>query len=284
VKIKILLILAVLIGITGTAINSAWALNEQVTAGFDFFKTDPRTFVTLPADSFAPGIPPDDLPVPMEGVPIGPGETDTIVERLTGANVDNIGESDTIPIELVALSLRSIDPVDLSPLGIFDMDVIGGADLGVPQSQGSMTIFRDFVDGGFFDATLPVDAFLTFTEVGNPGNTFQVPFFDVFDSSAGSWSHIPRLDSCTPAASGGFFAAVDPQTQAKAPLFELAAFALHVVVPCQNGNGNGGVGGEYFTLDSTALLVAGLQTNLAWIIPVAVSTVGIGAFLLRKKF
>jgi len=27
-----------------------------------------------------------------------------------------------------------------------------------------------------------------------------------------------------------------------------------------------------------------LQTNLAWIIPVAVSTVGIGAFLLRKKF
>jgi len=46
----------------------------------------------------------------------------------------------------------------------------------------------------------------------------------------------------------------------------------------------GGVGGEYSTLDSTALLVAGLQTNLAWIIPVAVSTVGIGAFLLRKKF
>ena len=45
-----------------------------------------------------------------------------------------------------------------------------------------------------------------------------------------------------------------------------------------------GVGGEYFTLDTTALLVAGLQTNLAWIIPVAVSTVGIGAFLLRKKF
>jgi len=45
-----------------------------------------------------------------------------------------------------------------------------------------------------------------------------------------------------------------------------------------------GVGGELLSIDTTALLVAGLQTNLAWIIPVAVSTVGISAFLLRKKF
>ena len=43
------------------------------------------------------------------------------------------------------------------------------------------------------------------------------------------------------------------------------------------------VGGEYFTLDTTALLVAGLQTNLAWIIPV-LAAAGIGAVVLRKKF
>jgi len=43
------------------------------------------------------------------------------------------------------------------------------------------------------------------------------------------------------------------------------------------------VGGEYFTLDTTALLLAGIQTNLAWIIPV-LSAAGIGAFILRKKF
>jgi len=43
------------------------------------------------------------------------------------------------------------------------------------------------------------------------------------------------------------------------------------------------VGGEYFTLDSTALLLAGVQTNLAWIIPV-LSAAGIGAVVLRKKF
>ena len=44
------------------------------------------------------------------------------------------------------------------------------------------------------------------------------------------------------------------------------------------------VGGEYFTLDTTALLLAGVQTNLAWIIPLAFSAVGIGAFIFRKKF
>jgi len=44
-----------------------------------------------------------------------------------------------------------------------------------------------------------------------------------------------------------------------------------------------GVGGEYFTLDTTALLLAGVQTNLAWIIPV-LAAAGIGAFVLRKKF
>jgi len=44
-----------------------------------------------------------------------------------------------------------------------------------------------------------------------------------------------------------------------------------------------GVGGEYFTLDTTALLLAGMQTNLAWIIPV-LAAAGIGAVVLRKKF
>jgi len=43
------------------------------------------------------------------------------------------------------------------------------------------------------------------------------------------------------------------------------------------------VGGDYFTLDTTALLLAGMQTNIAWIIPV-LAAAGIGAVVLRKKF
>ena len=44
-----------------------------------------------------------------------------------------------------------------------------------------------------------------------------------------------------------------------------------------------GVGGELLTIDTTALLLAGMQTNLAWIVPVALSAVGIGVLLVRRK-
>ena len=44
------------------------------------------------------------------------------------------------------------------------------------------------------------------------------------------------------------------------------------------------IGGEYTILDTSALLLAGVQTNLAWIIPV-LSVAGIGLFVVsRKKF
>jgi len=45
-----------------------------------------------------------------------------------------------------------------------------------------------------------------------------------------------------------------------------------------------GVGGELLPIDTTALLLAGMQINLAWMIPVALSAVGIGIFLVKKKF
>jgi len=50
---------------------------------------------------------------------------------------------------------------------------------------------------------------------------------------------------------------------------------------CPNG-GNGGIGGKLLPIDTTALLLAGMQTNLAWIIPVIVSAVGFGIVILRK--
>ena len=44
-----------------------------------------------------------------------------------------------------------------------------------------------------------------------------------------------------------------------------------------------GVDAEYITPDTTELLLAGVQTNLAWIIPVSLSAVGIGVFVARRK-
>ncbi len=52
----------------------------------------------------------------------------------------------------------------------------------------------------------------------------------------------------------------------------------------ENSNGPvGAVGVDYFQPDTTELLLAGMQTNLAWIIPV-LAAAGIGAVLIRKKF
>jgi len=48
--------------------------------------------------------------------------------------------------------------------------------------------------------------------------------------------------------------------------------------------GNGAIGGKLLPIDTTALLLAGVQTNLGWIIPVTISAVGISAFLVKRKF
>jgi len=52
---------------------------------------------------------------------------------------------------------------------------------------------------------------------------------------------------------------------------------------CPNG-GNVAIGGKLLPIDTTALLLAGVQTNLGWIILVAISAVGISAFLVKRKF
>ena len=53
---------------------------------------------------------------------------------------------------------------------------------------------------------------------------------------------------------------------------------------CSPGGGGPRVGGEYSTIDSTTLLVSGMQSSLSWMIPVAVSMVGVTVILVRWKF
>ena len=44
-----------------------------------------------------------------------------------------------------------------------------------------------------------------------------------------------------------------------------------------------GIGGELLPINTTALLLAGLQSSALWMIPFVVSAIGIGAVLIRKK-
>ncbi len=80
--------------------------------GFDFFETTVGTSVDL--TGLGLGV------VPLQGNPIGGsfGNTDTIVSRQDGIDpFTPPSGTGTIPIELVALSLVSVNPVDLTPLG-----------------------------------------------------------------------------------------------------------------------------------------------------------------------
>ena len=43
------------------------------------------------------------------------------------------------------------------------------------------------------------------------------------------------------------------------------------------------IGGNLLPIDTTALLLAGFQTNAIWMLPIVLSAAGIGAFVLRKK-
>jgi len=66
---------------------------------------------------------------------------------------------------------------------------------------------------------------------------------------------------------------------------EGSAAVLHVLpIAAPPPGGGPRIGGEYSTIDSTTLLVSGMQSNLSWMIPVAVSIAGVTAILVRWKF
>ena len=132
----------------------------------------------------------------FEGVPIDTlrfGQTDTIVNRLQEANPS--GGSATVDIEMVALSLQSVEPIALTAAGVdsfFDVFV----DLSVaPHEIGSMTMDQIGPEGGTFDATLPVKPRFTFTPVdgiGDPivvdGGMLNPPMVIDMGSNGAPWS------------------------------------------------------------------------------------------------
>ncbi len=129
--------------------------------------------------------------VGFQGRPIGPGATDTIVERQEDAILPGVGSSDTIPIELVALSLESIDPVVImgTPGRLFVSLTPGQA------TVGTMTINHENPDDGgplaegtfsstFFDVFFD----LTLETTGGPNFLGSFNFGEPLNGN-GFWSH-----------------------------------------------------------------------------------------------
>lgn len=211
----------------------AIAVPVPVSPGYDLFESIPGngvtgTFIITPFGR-----------IDLRGnpAPIGLGTTDTIVERKAPiVLLPDPPSFDTVPIEIVALSLVSVNPIVITGVP-YDVQVLGGSILtpSNPSPLGSMTINRTSANGGTFDALLPVNATLTFTEVGNPLNTFPVPFSDNFLSFGVPWSILPpTLDPHTGAfPAGGFFGGVNPADQQRLIFIEQPQniAGAHVVTP-----------------------------------------------------
>jgi hypothetical protein len=126
----------------------------------------------LPADFFGPGSDPFAGSVPLVGEPLtGVGlleDTDTIVSRLANADLPVCGSTDTVPIEIVALSLVSFESIHVTFNGGASSSVYevrACLSSSATQVPGTMNIQRTHQDGGTFDSSLPVMPKLTFTRV-----------------------------------------------------------------------------------------------------------------------
>ena len=194
------------------------ATATPIDPGFDLFNTLPGTFVELDLGG-------GPIQIPLEGNTLGPGDTDTIVERKTGENPFPVGGSTTIDIELVALSLRSVDPVDIGGT-LFDIDIISGTLLGQnPNPLGQMTVFHEHINGGTFIVDfLPIDFTAIITEIGNPFNQFNFLGSLQFGGSQGVWSHTPGPMDVHSSflQAGGFYVGIDPETGEKVPITHTA--------------------------------------------------------------
>lgn len=151
-----------------------------IDPGYDLFQTPPGGGV-LDLTDLGGGI------VPMVGLPVGPGNTGTIVQRTTG--LPDLGTG-IIDAQIVALSLVSINPVPLDFGGgpqLWDVSV--GLDPS-NASEGQINVLTHDPTGGTFDSFFDIFAIVSFDEVGGTTHV-ESPIHDQITSAGSPWSHTP---------------------------------------------------------------------------------------------
>jgi len=158
---------------TGQPADDLWVTPAGSTTSYSFADNP------LPADFFGPGADPFDGTVMLKGAPLNAGTlgpADTIVRRMEDKCPAEIGDSVTVEVEIVALSLVSVEPITVTFDGgarteEWDIQVCLSSE---PQQMGSMTITLDEEDCGTFDSFIPVIPRFTFIS----GLTRQGQFVD----------------------------------------------------------------------------------------------------------
>jgi len=173
------------------AFPSASKADPLVLAGFDLFSTRPGTQVNL--DPVAQGLGNQ----PFRGVPLGTFNfgmgpvavfnTDTIVQRLGNATPGN----PTVPIEMVALQLMSVNQVNTGAGAAFLFVTLQSA-RGGPASIGTLTITfgPEGIPHGTFDSTLNVFFDIRVGSLDGP-IVFSNETALVLMANDVPWSHFP---------------------------------------------------------------------------------------------
>ncbi len=173
---------------------------QVILAGSDLWSTPGGGQTThsfanspIPAGFFGEGSAAFDGTVVLEGLPfqdnpgLAPqgsnnlGNADTIVQRLEDMSLQQTGDTASTPIEIVALSLTSVDPINVTVNGqeeMFNVEV--QLPFGGQQPQGEMQINHNTSEGGTFNAVLPVNADMFFSNantnvfVGGLNRPFEI--------------------------------------------------------------------------------------------------------------
>lgn len=220
-------------------LHAGAATASNVTAGYDLFETPlngvvldfgdvsaaiPGDLAALPADAFFPGSQPFTGVVEFVGEPPGSflgqptGNADTIVQRLADAALPGIPSSDTVPVEIVAMDLRSI--ASISPPGETGVWAIGITQSTLAPSTGSMTLHHTSAEGGRFGWQIDLCPSFVLVEFTPPFRNASLDYCVDVDpagipvTTAGQpWAHAADAPLVSPLSGPDFFPAATVTTQ-----------------------------------------------------------------------
>ena len=180
---------------------------------------------TIPTSFFDPGSDPFSGIVNFRGGALAADPTcsgdlglcDVIVGRPGSTNTPTTPSTDTIPIEIVALSLVSGYPITVTYGGASPEQWEVRMKLSsAPSGLGTMTIHHLTPSGGTFDAQLPMRPLFEFTRLSDSavrsldaGDPQFGSFFDVFATADVQWRHVSdpsevAQPSCTSNFTGSY--------------------------------------------------------------------------------
>jgi hypothetical protein len=224
---------ALLVGFASSNVSHI-ASAHLISSGYNLLATPTSnaTFIDLDIPGFLPP-----QRVYLKGLPLDPDgtltgtplyDTDIILRRLTDANIP-VGGRGNISIRIEALSLVGVAPAVAYDGSQHEVRIESGVLLNSPSSplfrnsaipsspdvQNGMAIYHDVADGGYFQAWIYTNAFVTV------GNTVGFTASMVYDTQvAGVWSHSPVSLSLTGTPTAPVFH----------PTFFVGTFPIHLAV------------------------------------------------------